>query len=48
MTVFKVQQPSKVDGIINDFFSEMPSFGKRIGNFSPMVNILENKEQYTI
>ena len=48
MTVFKVQQPSKADGLINDFFNELPSLGKRFGNSSPMVNILENKDAYTL
>ena len=50
MTVFKLQQPAKIDGLVNDFFNEFPAFTKRVGAGinSPMVNIIENKEAYQL
>lgn len=47
MTVFKVQQPAKVDGLINDFLNQIPSYSKSNGN-SPLVNIFETKDVFTL
>lgn len=48
MTVFKVQQPAKIDGLINSFFNDLSSYDNRNSNSSPMVNIVENKDSYTL
>ena len=50
MTLYKFQQPAtKPDVIFNDFFNELSSLNKKPStNFSPLVNITENKENYNL
>ena len=53
MTLVKVNNPiaKSFDGFLNDFFNEVPSFGKRLSDdvFGfPPVNITENSNAYNL